>query len=150
MENKVFRKESLDRISSPDEMHDYMRVTSPGLWMLLSVILALIIGFVVFACFVTIENDIETQANVVRYDEVGLPIVDIDIEIPDGFGEIVHIGTEVMIGEEKGKITAVYEDAAHGRGGRVELDDPTVLFKEGTYDAKIILETISPIRFLIR
>ena len=47
MENKVFREKSMDQISSTDELHDYMRVTSPQLWMILSVILVLIIGFIV-------------------------------------------------------------------------------------------------------
>lgn len=35
MENNLFRKKSLEHISSPEELHDYMRVTSPRLWMIL-------------------------------------------------------------------------------------------------------------------
>ena len=41
MEN-LFRKKSLDRISSPEELHDYLRVTSPSLWMVLAAIMVLL------------------------------------------------------------------------------------------------------------
>ena len=40
MEKTLFRKESYDRISSPEQMRDYMRVTSPLLWMLLAAMIA--------------------------------------------------------------------------------------------------------------
>ena len=47
MENGLFRKKSLERISSPEELHDYMRVTSPRLWMILAAIVVLLVGFIV-------------------------------------------------------------------------------------------------------
>ena len=31
MSEGLFRQESMDHISSPEEMHDYLRVTSPSL-----------------------------------------------------------------------------------------------------------------------
>ena len=33
MENKLFRQKSIDRVSSPEQLQDYMRVTNPGVWM---------------------------------------------------------------------------------------------------------------------
>ena len=59
MGNQLFRKESLERISSPEQLHDYMRVTSPRMWMLLSAIAALLIGFIVYASTTTMENTID-------------------------------------------------------------------------------------------
>lgn len=150
MDNKVFREKNLERISSAEDLHQYMRVTSPRLWMFLSVILVLIIGFIVFACLVTIENNVDTKAVVERYDEKGAPSMTIDIEIPAEVGEVVHIGTEVRVENQKGTITSIYENDTLGKGAMVELEDPAFLFEEGTYKAKIVLETISPIRFLIR
>ena len=32
----IFRKETLDRISSPDPLTDYLRVASPGIWVVLA------------------------------------------------------------------------------------------------------------------
>lgn len=34
MENKLFRQKSIDRVSSPEQLQDYMRVTNPGVWMI--------------------------------------------------------------------------------------------------------------------
>ncbi len=49
MENGLFRKKSLERISSPEQLHDYMHVTSPRLWMLLIAVAVLLIGFLAYA-----------------------------------------------------------------------------------------------------
>ena len=51
-----FRKKSMDRISSPDEMRDYLRVTSPRLWMLLGTIILLLAGFVFYAATSRMES----------------------------------------------------------------------------------------------
>ena len=37
----IFRKKSLERISSPEEIDDYMKVTSPSMWLVLGAILLL-------------------------------------------------------------------------------------------------------------
>ncbi len=56
MENDLFRKKSLDHISSPEEMHDYMKVTSPRIWMILGAVLLLLAGFIVYFATTTMEN----------------------------------------------------------------------------------------------
>ncbi len=56
MENDLFRKKSLDHISSPEEMHDYMQVTSPRVWMILSAVLLLLAGFIVYIATTRMEN----------------------------------------------------------------------------------------------
>lgn len=50
MDKNLFRKKSLKRISSSEELHDYMRVNSPRLWMILTTIVVLLAGFIVFIC----------------------------------------------------------------------------------------------------
>ncbi|HAG12584.1 MAG TPA: NHLP bacteriocin system secretion protein, partial [Ruminococcus sp.] len=35
---QVFRKKSLDRISSPEQLTDYLRVTNPGIWVVLAAV----------------------------------------------------------------------------------------------------------------
>ncbi len=34
-QNTVFRQETLDRISSPEQLNGYLRVTGPGIWAVL-------------------------------------------------------------------------------------------------------------------
>ena len=35
----VFRKKTLDRIASPEQLTDYLRVTNPGIWVVLGAVL---------------------------------------------------------------------------------------------------------------
>ena len=35
----VFRKQTLDRISSPEQLTDYLRVTNPGIWVVLAAVI---------------------------------------------------------------------------------------------------------------
>ena len=35
-ENKIFRKTALDRISSPEQLNEYMKVAGPGVWCMLA------------------------------------------------------------------------------------------------------------------
>lgn len=38
----IFRTKSLDRISSPEEIDEYMRVTSPSMWLVLGTVFLLL------------------------------------------------------------------------------------------------------------
>lgn len=54
-EKSIFREKSLKRISSPEQMDDYIRVTSPSVWLILMAIIVLLIGIVVWAVFGTVN-----------------------------------------------------------------------------------------------
>ena len=43
----IFRKKSIERISSPEQLHDYIRVTTPGVWLVLIAIIILLVGVVI-------------------------------------------------------------------------------------------------------
>ncbi len=49
MENKtIFREKSIDRISSPEQLNDYIKVTTPSVWLVLIAILLLLAGAMVW------------------------------------------------------------------------------------------------------
>ena len=64
MQNQLFRQKSLERIQSPEEMHDYMRVTSPRLWMILAAIVILLAGFIAYASTTTMESTVPIKVHV--------------------------------------------------------------------------------------
>ena len=45
MDESIFRKKSIDRISSPEALNDYLRVTTPTFWLILAAIILLLVGF---------------------------------------------------------------------------------------------------------
>ena len=51
----LFRKKSMDKISSPEELNDYIRVTSPSVWMVLAGTVILLVGFLAWGVFGTVN-----------------------------------------------------------------------------------------------
>lgn len=47
--SKLFREKNLERLESPEQLNDYLRVTSPGVWMILSAVILLLIGVFIWA-----------------------------------------------------------------------------------------------------
>ena len=149
-ENKsVFRKEALARISSPEQMEDYMQVASPRLWMILSAIIVLLVGFVIFAATATMENVIKVQAEVATDTlEDGTKYSLIVFDIPQGMDDVLKIGMPLRIGDKEGQIAVFYRTTEDNKAGGV-LNDTSVLLLEGSYDVEVVTETTTPISFLL-
>jgi len=154
MESGLFRKKSLERISSPEELHDYMRVTSPRLWMLLGAITALLVGFIVYASTATMENTMPIKVKVSQYEletnaagEVEY-MTAIEAHLPHTMKDQVDSNMMVRIGRIEAKIAYV----GVGENETIFLNiDPGmdyVPLEEGEYDAELVLESTMPISFL--
>ena len=148
MDNKVFREKSLERIKSPDDMREYLHISSPRLWMVLAAILAILIGFVVYASSTRIENTVSGQAEVYSFSDIEEPVSIIFMTLPIEMGDVIDVGMELRINGQKGNVIAVATDKG-STAVSAKLDDPSVLLKDGTYDAEIVLERISPLSFLM-
>lgn len=51
MKKDIFREKSLERIESPDQLNTYIRVANPGVWLVLSIIIVFLIGFIIWGIF---------------------------------------------------------------------------------------------------
>lgn len=49
--NSIFREKSMDRVSSPESLNDYIRVTSPSVWVVLLAIVLLLAGMLTWSIF---------------------------------------------------------------------------------------------------
>ena len=47
--SSIFRKESMERVSSPDQLDDYIRVQKPSVWIILALVIALLVAAFVWA-----------------------------------------------------------------------------------------------------
>ena len=56
MSNEVFRKKSIERINSPEDLNEYIRVSNPGIWLLLIGIIVLLFGAVVWGYVGSLET----------------------------------------------------------------------------------------------
>ena len=133
--SKAYRQKSIDRISSPDQLQDYMRVTNPGVWMVLAAVIVLLAGIFVATVFGRLESTYTARAKI----QDGKAVLLIEGEAADEVDE----GMTLRIKNEQAKIEDVYwvtQDAVEAVA-RIDLSD-------GNYDAEVVMEVISPISFL--
>ena len=60
MNKQLFKKSNMDRVSSPEQLHDYIKVANPGIWMVISVIIILLAGVVVWGFIGKIDTTMTT------------------------------------------------------------------------------------------
>lgn len=65
-EKSIFRSKSLDRVTSPEQLNDYIKVTTPSVWLILIATMILIVGTLFWAVFgrirVNTENGVKEAA----------------------------------------------------------------------------------------
>ena len=64
-EKSIFRDKSLERISTPEQLNDYIKVTKPSVWVVLIATILLIAGALVWAIFGKIEVNTENGTRTV-------------------------------------------------------------------------------------
>lgn len=60
MSKTIFRDKSMDKITSPEQMNDYIRVSNPSVWMILSAVIILLVGVCVWGVFGRMDTVIKT------------------------------------------------------------------------------------------
>ena len=100
MEYNIFRKSSLDRISSPERLNEYIKITHPGVWSVLLGCLALLIAVGFWMFFGVIPDSVKAAGIVFPQD--GVTAV-----IPQSGGRISDMRVRVGDFVEAGQIIAV-------------------------------------------
>jgi len=57
LKNTIFRKNSLDRISSPEKLNEYIRVSRPSVWIILGAIIVFLIAVIFWAFTAEITSE---------------------------------------------------------------------------------------------
>ncbi|MBQ8942268.1 MAG: hypothetical protein IJ062_10580 [Firmicutes bacterium] len=55
MDENIYRKKSIERISSPEELNDFLKVARPSVWLVLGAIIILITGAALWASASTVH-----------------------------------------------------------------------------------------------
>lgn len=124
-EASVYRKASMERISSPEQLNDYLHVTNPSVWIVLAAVVLLLIGTLVWACFTDIGSSVSGVATV----EDG--IMTVRFENP-ALEKNVEAGMNVTVGGTSSPIVSV----GIGADGRIFAQTETAL-ANGTYAAAV-------------
>jgi len=79
-QKQIFRKSAIDSLSSPEQLSDYIRVTTPSIWVILVATIILLGSLFVWAAFGRVEVN-RTNADGGIYKETVRPF---EVILPTG------------------------------------------------------------------
>ncbi|MBQ3481636.1 MAG: hypothetical protein IJH48_04760 [Oscillospiraceae bacterium] len=126
MDESLFRKKSMERISSPESLSDYLRVTSPAVWLILTAVILLLAGLLIWSSAAGIDS---FAAGTARVENGSMRVYFDDEQIAQN----VQSGMKVIAGEFEGRIVSVGTDAE----GRLFASADTTL-ADGNYPARVV------------
>ena len=130
----IFRKQTLDRISSPEQLTEYLRVTNPGIWVVLAAVILLLAGVLAWLTVGTLETKAEVRIVVSDHSARIVPLE------PESLTEGM-----LLCVEGQDYLIASAETDEFGRSvGMAELPLP-----DGTYAGTVVTESVRPISFLL-
>ena len=132
----LFRKKAMERISSPEDLTSYLRVTSPGMWIILAAVIALLVGLFAWSAVGTLETSVDATAIVQDHTA--------QIVAADQGAESIQAGMPLRISSQEFVIASVDYDEYGRATAQAEVSLP-----DGTYDAEIVVEQTRPIEFLL-
>ncbi len=155
-EKHIFRKSSIDRVASPDQLNDYIRVSNPSVWMILAAVVVLLAGVCVWGVFGRLESKVCSAGTC----ENGVFICYVTEEDADKVttGMPVKVdGNEFAVSEISERPIAVTEDMdsylmhlggfSEGEWMYEIIADADI--PDGTYKAEIVTESVSPMSFIL-
>lgn len=110
--SNIFRQKALDRLNSPQNLEEYVRVTSPSVYLVLAALLLLAAGLVLWAFFGTVTDKVKTQGVIFPVEEaveVNLPYAGTVRAVYVHRGDYVQQNQDVAIvsiGEAYSTVTA--------------------------------------------
>ena len=135
-ERQIFREKAMGRITSPDQLTDYLHVTNTSVWVILVTVIVLLTGFFAW----TSIGVLESTAEVSIYVQDGTARAFVTGQKRVSIAE----GMTVREGEREYSVETV-EQNENGMQAGVFHTDRT----DGFYNGVIITESIRPIDFLL-
>ena len=138
MREEIFRKKSLDKVKSPENLDDYIHVSNPGVWLMLISIIILLAGACVWGIFGHIDSTAPTTVQV-EDKIVTCFVADKDVSSVqagmtvrfDGFEAVI---TEIGKKDESGYICTLQSNQT---------------IPDGFYEGEIVIKSVKPLSFVL-
>ena len=137
MKEEIFRKKSLDKIKAPESLDDYIKVTNPGVWILLISVILLLAGAAVWGIFGHIDSTVRTDIYV-KSGKVVCCVKNDDIDS-------VKTGMSVKFHDFETVTAKVVKKQDNGFACSLSSED---ILPDGVYSGEIITESVSPLSFV--
>ena len=120
-------------VSSPEQLSDYLRVTNPGVWVVLSAVVLLLAGLFVWASVGTLETTAGAKVIVSGHTA----------QVYLTGGQTAEAGMTLRVSDQEAVIASVQADKLGRSICYAELFLP-----DGTYDGVVVIQRTRPISFL--
>ena len=130
----VSRQKTPDRISSPDQLTDYLRVTNPGIWVLLASIVLFLAGVFVWFTIGTLESTAAVKVSVASQQATVIPKE----------ATVLTEGMPLRVASGEYTLDSVGTDEYDRSFGVAEVKLP-----DGVYDGIVVTEQTHLISFLL-
>jgi len=151
-ENKLFRKSALDRISSPEQLNEYMKVAGPGVWFILAGLAVTFAAFFLWGITGSIPETVDITGTTLAPGDLPMAVYCL---VPVEYSNFIEPGMKVRVSPDyapreqfgyiygniksEGVIPVNIEDLREQLGSDFELLD----IPEGNFIEVIIeLETV--------
>lgn len=158
MQDTIFRKASLDRISSPEQLNDYIKVSNPSVWIILAAMLALLLGLFAWGVWGSLPTTV-TVTGAAKNGEIVCYLSGED-------AAKVAPGMPVSVGEATGAVTEVAPMPLSYAEAAAQYDDDYTIHAlslsdwntrvviraavpDGLQRLTIVSDEVAPISFLI-
>lgn len=159
MESNIFRKKSMERISSPEQLTDYIKVANPGVWLLLGAIIVLLAGICVWGVYGRLDTVVKGAAVSQNGTLVCYVTEDNAEKIQPGM-KLIANGAEFTVSEISSQPVSagsVLDDYALHVGDfqsddwvySVTASSSEGASADGVYSAEIVVDSVSPKIFVI-
>ena len=136
MSHSLFRKKNLDRVSSPEQLGDYLRVTSPSIWVVLAAVIVLLASLFLWSSVTAVESYASGTA------EVRGGVLTFHFDEADQ-AEHVEAGMNVQVGELLTPVASIGRDESGTPIAIANADLP-----DGDYPARVCYRSTQIIRML--
>ena len=150
----LFRRKAMARLSSPEDLEEYLTVTGPGVWLPLAAVMVLLIGVIVWMIFgkIYVTETVAVQAG------NGLVMCYVPEEQLTEMADTITIGGTtyalVDVGYASQPVTDAMSTAVRWAGG-LELGQVVTPLRvdaqleDGIYTGTITVQAIHPITYVI-
>ena len=155
---KLFREKSLEAIESPESLNDYLRVTSPGVWLVMAAVIALLVGAILWGVFGSIHSEIQA-AVVVDEDGCWCYLPSAAVEGALRHGSVAVGGVSYDLDPEAGLSKMLLTEDASSRflkAGNLKAGDLVVRvavdadLSRGVYTGTVVTEDLRPMSLLVQ
>ena len=120
MEQPLFKKEDLKRVSSPEQLNDYLHVTTPVTWIVLAAVVLILASLFIWSSVTAVESYAAGEAEVrggvltLRFDDADKAArveVGMNVKVGERLAAVISVGSD----EDGNAIAVADTDLPDGR-----------------------------------